>query len=123
MLENSSDAGFFNRCEYDYYSGSSEAPRRRVYVIQNYGGGESCIDACAEMLEFFAPKDVEVIFHRERGMVIPHTVEYLREGEVIARFTNFKADERTYSAEELIANPDLLPERDIQGFKAHYRIA
>ena len=122
MLENRSDADFFNRCEYDYYPNASKVPDRRVYLIRNYGGGESCIDACAEGLDFSAPEDVEVIFHRKRGMVAPHTVEYRRDGEVIARFTNFKADERTYSAEELIANPELLPRQDVQSFKAYYRI-
>lgn len=122
-MNNDIQSDFFNRCEYDQYPGKSGAPIHRIYLIRNYGGGESCVDACAENIELYAPDNVEVVCRRERGKVAPHTIDFVHEGAIIRRFTNFVPDERTYSAEELIANPDLLPNHDIEGFKRHYGIS
>lgn len=119
------DIEFFNRCEYDAYFDGSQTPERRTYVIRNYGPGDSCIDACIEAIKCGVPNYIEVKDHRRHGDFLPHTVEFINktDGSVVLKVCNFEADEKNYSASELISNPALLPNGNVDRFVEFYRIA
>lgn len=116
----------FQRCEYDRTTpqGGTE---RKIYVIRGYGPGWECVDALLDCYRYpeniaGAPESVRVCEEIERRKT---EVRYISlevfDGDIsLVKLDNFGVDYNNYTAEELIANPVLLPDGDVEGFKRVY---
>ena len=116
----------FQRCEYDRTTpqGGTE---RKIYVIREYGSGWACVDALLDCYRYpedtvGASKSVRVreVVERRKTEVRYISLEVFDGDTSLLRLDNFGVDHNNYTAEELIANPALLPDGDVEGFKRAY---
>lgn len=117
----------FHRCEYDAMIGEN-APKHKTYVIRNYGAGDDAIDAAqTDLTDYFSKFGYRIVEHRDDGVYLPHTIEVFKKlpdgsEKRVVKLYNFKPDAATYTSDELIKAPHLLPNADVDAFLSAYNI-
>ena len=118
----------FSRCTYEFFQKGMTAPEVRTYILRSDHANPD--DACMEIadrFEFEAPDGCDVRITR-RKVIDPHRgeffctrlIEYINEAEeLVASVGNFKSD-RLYTFDELVANPELLPDGNAEDFMAYF---
>lgn len=118
----------FSRCTYKVMLKGMPTPEDRIYVLRCGCSNFDALDQVVEDNLYNAPDGCETrttakTMQRDdmgKSLVI-HTIEYIdQSGEVVFAISDLSADSQQYSMEYLLSNPELLPDGDVDGFRAYY---
>lgn len=120
----------FSRCSYDIWEKGMSTPVKRVYILRCGCSAFDALDQVEEDYKYDAPDGCDTrvtaktVVRDDLGgkCLVTHMIEYVNQtGEVVFKISNMSADNRQYSMEYLIANPELLPDGDVDSFVAAYK--
>ena len=126
MFEN---GNIFSRCTYDYFQKGMPTPEKRVYILRCGCGPYDALEQVVEDYKYNAPSgcstriNYRTVIRDDMGgkSLIESSIEYVDEsGDVVFGIFNLSADEQQYTREYLAEHPELLPDEDVEGFKAAY---
>ena len=123
------EKSMFSRCAYEVFQKGMPAPEKRVYILRCGCSPYDALEQVVEDHKYSAPSgcmtrvSYRTVIRDDMGgkSLVESSIEYVDEsGDVIFGIFNLSADEQQYTMEYLSEHPELLPNEDVEGFKAAY---